>query len=74
MEWLSGERYEGDIVDNTRSGRGVMTFRDGTRYEGQWRDDAANGRGVMTLPSGERREGLFVNGEWRGPAAAQPSR
>ena len=57
-----------------RSGRGVMRFRDGTRYAGEWLDDDMNGQGVMTLPNGERYEGLFVNGEWRGPARAQPLR
>ena len=68
MAWLTGERYEGDIVENKRSGRGVMIFRDGTRYDGEWRDDAMNGRGIMTLPNGERLEGFFVNGEWSNPA------
>jgi len=37
MTWPSGERYEGEFVDDKRNGQGIMTWPSGERYEGKWR-------------------------------------
>ncbi|RKZ38800.1 MAG: hypothetical protein DRQ41_11505, partial [Gammaproteobacteria bacterium] len=37
--WPSGERYEGEFVDDKRNGQGIMTWPSGERYEGKWKND-----------------------------------
>lgn len=55
----SGNRYEGELRDSKRQGRGTFTFTNGTRCEGEFRNDLLNGRGVCIFPSGNRYEGDF---------------
>ena len=55
----NGDRYEGYVADNKRSGQGVYLFANGDRYEGNFIDDQFMGRGVMTFANGDRYEGEF---------------
>jgi hypothetical protein len=32
----SGKTYEGDFMDGTKHGKGLMTWRNGNRYDGSW--------------------------------------
>jgi hypothetical protein len=56
----NGDRYEGDVLDNQRSGKGIYHFANGDRYEGQFANDQFMGRGVMNFANGDRYEGDFV--------------
>ena len=33
-----GNRYQGELRNGKRHGRGVMAWSDGRRYRGEWRD------------------------------------
>lgn len=59
-------RYDGELRDGMKNGRGVYTFVTGGRYDGEWRDGKRTGRGVMMYSSGNRYEGEFVNDKRHG--------
>jgi uncharacterized caspase-like protein len=56
----NGDRYEGEVMANQRSGKGVYLFSNGDRYEGDFANDQFMGRGSMTFANGDRYEGQFV--------------
>lgn len=56
----NGDRYEGEVVGNQRSGKGIYHFANGDRYEGEFANDQFMGRGAMTFANGDRYEGQFV--------------
>ena len=53
----NGDRYEGEVAGNQRSGRGTYRFANGDRYEGEFVDNQFMGQGVMTFANGDRYEG-----------------
>ena len=66
MLYPDGRRYEGDFLDNQRSGYGVMIYQDssqyqeGSRYEGESLNDMRHGMGEMFyLNDGRRLKGIF---------------
>jgi hypothetical protein len=36
--WSDGKKYNGQFVDDKRSGYGVMEWPDGKKYAGYWKD------------------------------------
>ena len=57
----SGNRYEGEFLNDKRIGHGSFTWSDGTHYEGEFIDGKRTGKGVMTWSNGNRYEGEFLN-------------
>ncbi len=55
----NGDRYDGEVLSNQRSGKGVYLFANGDRYEGEFSADQFMGRGAMTFSNGDRYEGQF---------------
>ena len=55
----NGDRYEGEVRGNQRSGRGSYRFANGDRYEGEFAADQFMGQGVMHFANGDRYEGGF---------------
>ena len=53
----NGDRYEGEVVGNVRSGQGTYSFANGDRYEGPFVDGIFSGKGVMSFANGDRYEG-----------------
>lgn len=60
---LYGTSYEGDFVENKKTGRGKMIYATGEIYEGEWRDDTQNGQGTMTWPTGAEYVGQWKDGK-----------
>ena len=58
--------YEGDFLNNMRSGKGRMEWASGGCYEGDFLDNSRSGKGRMTWPSGEYYEGDFIDGKMEG--------
>ncbi|XP_029432614.1 radial spoke head 10 homolog B-like [Rhinatrema bivittatum] len=55
--------YEGDWVNNIRSGWGVRCYISGNIYEGQWENNVRHGEGRMRwLTTNEEYTGQWVNG------------
>ena len=70
--WPSGDRYEGDFVDDRKEGAGKYTWSPrgpaaGERYSGAYLNDRRDGYGVYEWPSGDR-----YTGPWENDAAAGP--
>ncbi|MBF0144423.1 MAG: hypothetical protein HQL59_13330, partial [Magnetococcales bacterium] len=66
LELPAGSRYEGEIVDGKRHGRGVQVWPDGARYEGDFVADSRTGSGEFRWPSGAVYRGEFRDGRRHG--------
>ena len=53
--------YEGDFVDNVKTGKGKITLDEGSVLEGDFIDGKLNGKGKKTFSNGWCFEGDFVN-------------
>jgi len=58
MEYLNGEKYDGEWKMNQRHGHGVMTYKNGDVYTGNWENDKKNGSGNIIYHNGEK---IIVN-------------
>ena len=58
---LSGDVYEGDWVEDARSGHGKLTYANGNIHEGQYQEDLRNGYGKYTFANGNVHEGEYRN-------------
>ncbi|XP_077172733.1 radial spoke head 10 homolog B-like isoform X2 [Paroedura picta] len=55
--------YEGDFVNNIRSGWGIRCYKSSNVYEGQWERDVRHGEGRMRwLTTNQEYTGQWVNG------------
>ena len=70
LQWLQNgkptNRYEGNMLNGKKSGKGIFVKTDGERYEGEFVDGKQSGKGILTWPSGNRYEGDFVDGKRTG--------
>ena len=41
MTFPSGNKYEGNFINDKFEGRGVLTFADGDKFEGEWKNGNA---------------------------------
>ncbi len=55
----NGDRYDGEVMANQRSGKGTYLFANGDRYEGEFAADQFMGKGAMSFANGDRYEGQF---------------
>jgi hypothetical protein len=58
----NGDKYEGEVMGEARTGQGKYRFANGDFYQGGLLDNVFSGKGVMTFASGERYEGDYVHG------------
>lgn len=62
---FNSAKYEGEYLDNKRSGYGMYVHADGRTYTGEYLNDRPHGKGVLTDPKGVViNEGTWVNGEF----------
>ena len=66
LTYTDGSRYEGEMRDGKRHGRGTYTWPDGTRYEGDWHEGRKHGRGTYTWADGTRHVGELRNDKFHG--------
>lgn len=62
----NGDKYDGEVMGEVRTGQGKYRFANGDFYQGGLADNAFSGKGVMTFASGERYEGDYVRGAKHG--------
>ncbi len=55
-----GSKYEGEMKNGKRHGRGKWIRSDGLKYEGGWEDDKPSGQGILTSADGK-----VCIGEWK---------
>jgi hypothetical protein len=54
--------YEGNYVDDKKTGYGVFSWPSGSRYEGNFTEDFRDGFGLMHWADGTTYEGEWVKG------------
>jgi hypothetical protein len=57
-----GTIYNGNFIENKKSGQGFLMFPNGGRYEGEFLFDLLNGKGVKICADGREEEGHWKNG------------
>ena len=62
----NGTKYNGEILNGKKNGKGVLEFKDGTIYEGDFKNDAYEGMGVIKFPNNTKYEGEFHEGKIKG--------
>ena len=70
IKYDNGDRYNGQVVNGLKEGRGILYYNNGDRYEGEWRNDKKDGKGTYFYSLGERYEGDFRNGKKEGKGIA----
>ena len=73
LRYTDGSRYDGEVLNGKRHGRGTYVWPDGSRYSGDWRDGKKHGRGTYTWTDGTRHVGEFRHFHGRGNLAQQQS-
>lgn len=61
--YSDGSKYEGEMENGKRHGRGILVRPDGMKYEGEWKNDKPSGQGTLTSPEGKQRSGKWENGK-----------
>src|SRR2546423_1867990 len=61
-----GRKYDGEWVNNTMHGKGVLTWKDGRKYDGTFANDKRHGYGMYTWADGRKYEGPWLNGKQHG--------
>ena len=59
VETAGNEKYEGEMRNGLRHGRGVLLQADGTRFHGMFADGKRDGYGVETRADGTTRSGTW---------------
>ncbi len=56
------DRYEGELVNGVRNGRGTMYYKSGNIYKGEWRNGLKHGLGEFIFnTTGDHYVGEFIN-------------
>jgi hypothetical protein len=58
--YADGGRYDGELKEGLRCGRGMHKLPNGGFYDGQWENDQKNGQGSFVNANGNR-----YDGEWK---------
>ena len=59
-------KYEGNIKDGNKEGKGIFYYKNGNKYDGEWKDNKKNGKGIMYYSNGNKYEGDWVNNDREG--------
>lgn len=64
IDYDNGSYYEGEVVDGTLDGYGVLYYINGDKYEGYWKNDLMNGQGTYTWKDGSYYVGTWKDGKY----------
>ena len=59
-------KYEGDLVNGMKEGKGTYTWPNGNKYVGEWKNNAINGKGEFSFVSGDKYNGNWTNNNFEG--------
>ena len=54
-------RYEGEMKNDKREGKGIMYYDSGDRYEGDWENGKREGKGIYYYNDGSRKMRDYLN-------------
>ena len=63
---INGDRYIGELVNNVKTGKGIMEFKNGDIYEGHWFNDEMEGKGKYQYENGDIYIGEMKNNHCHG--------
>lgn len=66
QKYSDSARYEGELKNGKRHGRGIYIYPNGSRYTGEWQYGKKHGWGIYKWPSGNQYEGEWANGNRHG--------
>ena len=59
-------KYEGDLLNKKKEGKGVFSYNNGDKYDGEWVNDNAEGKGIFYQNDGDVFEGEWKNDKRNG--------
>ena len=59
-------KYEGQIINGKKEGKGKYIYKNGSIYEGYFKKDKKEGNGIFYYANGDRYKGLFKEGFYQG--------
>jgi hypothetical protein len=59
-------KYEGQIINGKKEGKGKYVYKNGCIYEGYFKNDKKEGNGIFYYTNGDRYKGLFKDGFYQG--------
>jgi hypothetical protein len=62
----NGNKYQGEMINNTYCGIGTLTWKSGEKYEGNWLNGMPHGQGTYTYSDGSKYEGDWLDGMQHG--------
>ncbi len=63
---LNMEKYEGQMINGKKEGKGIYIYRNGCKYEGYFQNDKKEGIGIFYYSNGDRYKGYFHEGFYHG--------
>ena len=63
ITYLTGDIYEGEILNDKRNGYGIMKYKNGGVYDGNWLDDKKSGQGTLNIPGVVTCKGMWLDDE-----------
>ena len=64
--WSTGDKYEGEFMDDAGNGQGTYTHISGAIYIGKWKKMKRHGHGIETWKDGKRYVGEHKNNKRHG--------
>lgn len=66
IDFENGDKYNGTLIDNMKSGYGRYVWKNGDIYIGEWLSDYKSGKGMYRFSSGDIYVGDFKNNKFEG--------
>lgn len=60
MNYQNGSKYEGEMLNGMRDGRGKFYYPNGGYYYGEWSQNKCHGKGVLSYAGGKPT----YDGDW----------
>ena len=61
--WTSGDKYDGDWINDEATGKGIYYHHEGWRYEGEFKNLKFHGKGIYYFADGKKRKGVWKDGK-----------
>ena len=66
LEYPDGNKYEGEIKNGKKEGKGILYYNNGDKYDGFFKDDKREINGILYYKNGNKYEGEFKNDKKNG--------